>query len=92
MLKYKLSHDKIQYNNIEILPKDIVEKLNTLNSIETMCKKHDIKELGGNLRFLADYFDDKDRETGDPDSEVQVALHKSANILSSLTNLIEGKK
>ena len=53
-----------------------------------MFKKHNTKELGGNLRYLADYFDEKDKETGDPDSDVQVALHKSANIFSSLSKMM----
>jgi len=59
MIKYEIKKGKI-YVGESILPiQTIMDKLNIFEEIIQTCTKHNIKELGGDLRLLADFFDKK---------------------------------
>ena len=89
MTTYEIKKGRIYLEDKCVPVKTILDRLVILDDIEKICTKHNIKELGGNLRFLADYFDDKDNQKDIKDgTEVQDALNKSANIFGFLSQKI----
>lgn len=85
-MTYKVQNHSIYFGDSIVGLEQITEKLNSYDilfgSLKKSFNKHDIKHIAGNLRFLADYFDEDDKKTGIENKEVQECLNKAANMFN----------